>query len=413
MLFMFSAYESLILSPKTATPSHVTEGIFRRLNDSYAVRLTEEMIGIPSVTGHEEGLTLYVKEKLKSYGFKTELQYVEAKRPNLYGTLEGAKPGKRLNYSAHSDTVPAGEGWTTEPFKAVIKDGRIYGRGACDMKSGIACALSALRAIADGDHGFAGELSFSLVVDQEATDVGAWAMMREDRWRSLDAVVLAYSYCGDETKPIPLGLTGKILYDVKVRGKAAQGFRPHLGVNAVEDAAKIIANLDRLQLKPHPEFGRGTYCTLKFEGGYQIYSVVVPATARFEVNRLLVPGETIQYALDDMRRLVDSLNLKSEVEIGVKPPRYEPYTCSKEEPIMKALDGVYREVMGRAPLYEYAYGITNANIFQGEQKIPCVHLGPQRGEAHGANEYVKLEWLPPISKMYAMMAERYLASEDS
>ena len=385
------------------------EDVLRRLDDSHTVRLTEEMIGIPSVTGDEEALTLYVKEKLDSYGFETELQYVEAKRPNLYAVLEGMKRGKKLNYNAHSDTVPAGEGWATDPYKAVVKDGRIYGRGACDMKSGIACTLDAFRAIADSGNKFPGELSFSLVVDQEATDVGAWAMMKDPRWRSLDAIILTYSYCGDETKPIPLGLTGKVLYDIKVKGKAAHGFRPHLGVNAVEDAAKIVASLDKLQLKSHPEFNKGNYCTLKFDGGYQIYSVVVPASARFEVNRLLVPGETIQYALNDMRRLVDSLHLKSEVEIGVKPPKYEPYTCSKDEHIMKTLDGVYREVMGRAPLYEYAYGITNANIFQGEQRIPCVHIGPQRGEAHGENEYVKLEWLPPVSKMYAMMAARYLA----
>jgi acetylornithine deacetylase/succinyl-diaminopimelate desuccinylase-like protein len=383
------------------------EEITRRLDPAYAERLTEEMIGIPSVTGDEELLTLYVKEKLESYGFDAELHYVEPNRPNLYATLKGARKGKRLNYNAHSDTVPAGEGWATDAFKANVKDGKIYGRGACDMKSGIACSLDAFRAIADSGHQFSGELSLSLVVDQEATDVGAWAMMKDPRWRSLDAIVLTYSYCGDETKPIPLGLTGKVLYDINVKGKAAHGFRPHLGVNAVEDAAKIVANLDGLQLMPHKEFNKGTYCTLKFEGGYQIYSVVVPASARFEVNRLLVPGETIQYALDDMRRLVDSLHIKSDVTIGVKPPKYEPYTCAMGEPIMKTLDSVYREVMGKAPLYEYAYGITNANIFQGEQGIPCVHIGPQRGEAHGVNEFVKLEWLPPMSKMYALIAARY------
>jgi succinyl-diaminopimelate desuccinylase len=386
------------------------EEILRRLDPSYAVKLTEEMIGIPSVTGDEEALTLYVKEKLESYGFKTELEYVEPRRPNLYATLQGVEKGKCLNYNAHSDTVPAGENWTTNPFKATVKEGKIYGRGACDMKSGIACNLEAFRAIADSGHKFAGELSMSLVVDQEATDIGAWRMMEDPRWRSLDAIVLTYSYCGDETKPIPLGLTGKVLYEVKVKGKAAHGFRPHLGVNAVEDAAKIVANLDGLQLMPHKEFGKGTYCTLKFEGGYTVYSVVIPASARFEVNRLIVPGETIQYALDDMKRLVDSLHLKSDVEIGVKPPKYEPYTCTMDEPIMKTLDGVYREVMGHPPLYEYAYGITNANIFQGEQGIPCVHIGPQRGEAHGANEYVKLEWLPPVSRMYALIAARYLAN---
>jgi len=386
--------------------------VLRRLDDSYAVKLTEEMIDIPSVTGDEEALTLYVKEKLDSYGFETELQYVESGRPNLYAVLRGSSPGRRLNYNAHSDTVPAGEGWATNPFKAVIRDGRIYGRGACDMKSGIACSLNVFHAVADTGRNFAGELSLSLVVDQEATDVGAWAMMKDPRWRSLDAIILTYSYCGDETKPIPLGLTGKILYDVKVRGKAAHGFRPHLGINAVEDAAKIIANLDKLDLKLHNEFKQGTFCTLKFEGGYQIYSVVVPASARFEVNRLLVPGETIQYALDDMRHLVDSLGLNSDVEIGVKPPKYEPYTCSREEPIMMTLDEAYREVMGRAPRYEYAYGVTDANIFQGEQRIPCVHIGPQRGDAHGVNEYVKLEWLPHISKIYAHMAAHYLAPEN-
>ena len=384
------------------------EDILRRLDDSYTIRLTKEMIDIPSVTGEEETLTIYVKEKLESYGLATELQYVESKRPNLYGVLKGTKPGKRLNYNAHSDTVPSGEGWTSDPFKSIIKDEKIYGRGACDMKSSIACTLNMLRAIVDSGQRFSGELSFSLVVDQEATDIGAWAMMKEEKWRTLNAIVLTYSYCGDETKPIPLGLTGKVLYEIKVKGRAAHGFHPYLGVNALEDAAKIVTNLDKLILKTHPEFNKGTYCTLKFEAGYQIYSVVVPASARFEVNRLLVPGETIQYAINDMKHLIDSLDLKSEVEIGVKPPKYEPYTCSRSEPIMKILDEVYRDVMGKPPLYEYAYGITNANIFQGEEKIPCVHIGPQRGEAHGANEYVKLEWLPPISKIYTTMAARYL-----
>jgi acetylornithine deacetylase/succinyl-diaminopimelate desuccinylase-like protein len=385
------------------------EEALRRLDDSYTVRLTEEMIGVLSVTGEEEALSLYIKEKLESYGLKTELEYVEPGRPNVYGVLEGSKPGKRLNYNAHTDTVPVGDDWITNPFKAIIKDGKIYGRGACDMKSGIACTLNMFRAVVDSGAKFSGELSFSGVIDQEATDKGAWRMMEDSRWRSLDGVVLTYSYCGDETKPIPLGLTGKVLYDVKVKGRAAHGFRPHLGVNAVEDAAKIIANLDKLKLVNHPQFGKGTVCTLKTEGGYKTYSVVVPESARFEVNRLLVPGESVEYALSDMRRLVDSLGLKSEVDVGIKLPRYEPYIASKDEPLMSTLHEVYKEVMGREPLYEYAYGITNANIFQGEQGIECVHIGPQRGDPHSPNEYVKLEWLPPVSEMYTRLALRYLS----
>jgi len=251
------------------------EEIIKKLDDSYTLKLTKDMIGIPSVTGEEEALSLYIKDRLESYGMDTRLQYAAEKRPNVYGIMRGEKPGRRLNYNVHTDTVPVGDDWETDPFEAEVIDGKIYGRGACDMKSGIACTLNMLRATADSGVSLSGELSFSGVVDQEATDVGAWTMMENESWRKLDGVVLAYSYCGNETKPIPLGLTGKILYDVNVKGKAAHGFRPHLGINAVEDAAKIIANLDKLNLKVHPEFEEGTVCTLKIEGGYRKYSVVV------------------------------------------------------------------------------------------------------------------------------------------
>ncbi len=384
------------------------EEVVKRLDDSYTLRLSEEMIAIPSVTGDEEAVALYIKEKLESYGMKTELNYVADGRPNVHGVMKGAKPGKRLDYNAHTDTVPAGDDWDTDPFKAEIKDGKLYGRGACDMKTGIACSLNMLKAVADSGVEFKGELSFSGVVDQEATDIGAWAMMEQEKWRTLDGIVLTYSYCGDATKPIPLGLTGKVLYNINVKGKAAHGFRPHLGVNAVEDAAKIISNLDKLELMDHPDFGQGTVCTLKTEGGYKKYSVVVPESARFEVNRLIVPGESIQYALEDMGKLVKSLDLKSEVEVDVKPPKYEPYICTKDEPLMKILHEKYQKVMRKEPLYEHAYGITNANIFQGEQGIPCIHIGPERGGAHQPNEHVKLEWLPKVSEMYARIALDYL-----
>ena len=135
---------------------------------------------------------------------------------------------------------------------------------------------------------------------------------------------------------------------------------------------------------------------------------MVPETARFEVNWLLVPVESIQYVINDMKRLVDSLGLKSEVDVGVKPPMYEPYTSILDEPLMRILHEAYQDVMGREPLYEHAYGITSANIFQGEQGIPCIHIGPERGGAHQPNEHVKLEWLPPVSEMYARIAMAYL-----
>ncbi len=151
----------------------MVDEVLRRLDDGCTVRLSEEMIAIPSVTGDEEALALYIEEKLESYGMETELQYVADGRPNVYAVMKGGGPGRSLNYNAHTDTVPPGDGWDTDPFKAVIRDGKLYGRGACDMKTGIACALNMFQAIADAGAEFSGELSFSGVVDQEATDFGA------------------------------------------------------------------------------------------------------------------------------------------------------------------------------------------------------------------------------------------------
>ena len=119
-------------------------------------------------------------------------------------------------------------------------------------------------------------------------------------------------------------------------------------------------------------------------------------------------AETIKNAIDDMRILVDSLNIQSEVEIGIKPPRYEAYVMSKDDEIIQIFDPIYRNVMQMAPSYEFSNGITDANIFAGEGGIPCLHLGPEGGGVHEKNEFILLEWLPLISKMYVKIITNFL-----
>jgi succinyl-diaminopimelate desuccinylase len=383
------------------------EQLLEKLDEAYTVEVLKDMIRIPSVVGEEGALAEYIYAKLSEMGLDCERHEIEPGRPNVYATLNGGRSGPRLHFNGHTDTVPVVEDWETDPYEPVVKEGRLHGLGACDMKGGLACMLDVMRAFATSGYRFNGELSFSAVIDEEGYSKGAKAMM-ETEFRNVDAVVLAEPYPGDEEKPIPLGITGKILYDVLVKGKAAHAFSPQNGVNAVEEAGKILAHLDRLHFKTHPDFGIGNYCTLKIEGGYKIYSVVVPDRCRFEVNRLLVPGETAEEAVSDMTALVESLKLSSDVEVKTKPPMYEAYVMSKDAPIMQVFDLVYREVMGKAPAYVYSNGITDANVFAGERGIDCLHLGPQRGGAHQKNEHVPLEWLPKISRMFAMVAARYL-----
>jgi succinyl-diaminopimelate desuccinylase len=136
----------------------------------------------------------------------------------------------------------------------------------------------------------------------------------------------------------------------------------------------------------------------------------VPDSCRLEINRLLVPGETAAMALEDLEELVQSLDLAAEVEVGLKPPQYEPFLMDRQEPMVEIFDGAYRQIMGVEPLYAYKPGITDANVF-GERGIPCIHLGPARGNVHQPNEHVSLEWLEPLSRMYALISARFLGCE--
>lgn len=381
-----------------------------KIDEEYTIECLKDMIKIKSVVGEERELAEYLRLELESLGFKTEMHEVEPKRPNVYAKLSGRPGDLRLMFNGHTDTVPVCEGWQTDPFTPIVRDGRIYGLGSCDMKAGFACALAALKAIVDSGIDFRGELLFSGVIDEEAYSKGAKAMLKTG-YAKCDAIVLGEPYPGNETKPIPLGITGKILYDITVKGRSAHGFTPQLGVNAIEEAAKIITSLDKLKMKRHEKFGVGNHCILKIEGGYTIYSVMVPDRCRFEVNRLLVPGESAKSAIDDFNELVESLNLKSEVEVKTKPPQYEPFILREDEPILKIFQKVYKEVLGVEPKYAYNTGITDANVFAGEAGITCLHLGPERGNVHQPNEYTPIEWLLPISKIYAMIAIKFLGRD--
>jgi succinyl-diaminopimelate desuccinylase len=273
------------------------DDLLKRIDSQYNQKILEDMIRINSVVGSEQELAEFLYNELNALGLKCRIEEVEPNRPNVYAFLDGIQPGKKLNFNGHTDTVPVVEGWDNDPFSPVVVDGKLFGLGSCDMKAGIACELTMIRAIVEEDYQFHGQLSFSGVIDEEAYGKGAKAMLKTDL-ANVDAIVLAEPFPGDELKPIPLGITGKILYDIHVRGKAAHGFQPEFGINAIEEVSKILVKLNQLPLKYHPDFGRGNYSTLKIEGGYgEIYSVIVPAIARVEINRLLVPGETVHQGL--------------------------------------------------------------------------------------------------------------------
>lgn len=389
---------------------HSESQVISCLDPEYCVDVLAKMVRINSIVGQEKELAEFIHAELTALGIESRLEDVEPGRPNVYARIRGSRPGKRFHLNGHTDTVPVCDGWTRDPFTPSIENGRLYGLGSCDMKGGLAVIMNTLRAFKLSGLDFAGELSFSAVIDEEAYSKGARAAMTTD-FAQCDGALVAEPFNGGEDMQIPLGITGKLLYDITVKGRPAHAFLPHEGINAVEDAARIVAALDRLDMTVHPEFGKGTLSTLKIEGGYQVYSVMVPDRCRIEINRMLVPGETSQSAVDDMRRLIDSLGLQSDVEINLKPPKYEAFVIDRHHPLMVLLHDAYVEVMKTEPHYTYANVITDANVFAGEHGIPCIHLGPPKGNLHQPDEYVELSWLESVSKVYALVATRFLTGE--
>ncbi len=366
------------------------------------------MVSIPSVVGSEGDLAECLRGRLEALGMETHLQEVEAGRFNLIAVHRYPSPGPLLMYNGHLDTVPVCEGWTFDPFKPVVRGSHLYGLGSLDMKAGIASILAHLKAVIESEIPLRGVLAFTGVVDEEGYSKGARALLKTEMARA-DAVVIGEPWTGMGERAIPLGITGKILYELTVRGRAAHGFSPHLGVNAIEEAARILVNLDRLEMRSHPNFGRGNLCTLKIEGGYRVYSVVVPDRCRVEVNRLLVPGESTSTAIEDMRRLIASLGLRAEVEVGLKPPYYEPFEMDKGQPIVRVFSEAFREVYGRLPDFQYAKSITDGNVFMGEGRIPTIHFGPGGEGAHQPDEHIDLSTLNPTIKVYIKTSLRFLS----
>ena len=385
-----------------------------QIDPSYVERTLTKMISIPSVLPNEEALADFIAGELRSFGIDPEWHEIAPGRPNVYASAELGDSGKFLVFSGHSDTVDAASDWETNPFQAVSKGGRLYGLGAINMKSGLACALGAFKAIVEcpGLRGPLGRLGIAICVDQEGQSTGAKALLGTPYGRC-QAMLHAEHFYGDGPEDyLPLAVTGKVLYRLTVRGRSAHACRPHEGgINAVTDAARIVSALDELDLRQHPILGKGTVCVLKIDGGYKVYAVVVPERCEVVITRLTVPGETISSVEEDMQRLVERLHLESQVDIDLASPSYEPYFLDEHDPIVITFKRTYRQVTGREPYFAPHRGVVDANVFSGEGGIPNVVFGPKGGRHHQSGEYVELASLVHVTEIYTQTAVSYLSRE--
>ncbi len=381
------------------------------INEQYLLETLRRMIGIDSVVPNEECLSQFITDELERMGVEVEWDEIAPGRPNVYATADLGPSERYLVFSGHSDTVGVASGWETDPFTMTEKGDRLYGLGIYNMKGGLACSLAAFKALIEAEEwrGKLGRLGFAATVDQEGHSIGARALLKTQHGRC-DAMLHAEHFYGDSQEDyLPIAATGKVLYRLVVKGRAAHAFRPHLGgINAVEDASRIVSALNGLRLRDHPLFGKGTVCVLKIEGGYKEYSIVVPEECEVVITRLTVPGETREVAVEDMRELISSLHLDSEVDIETPPPSYDPYFLEEDAGILKPFRKAYRMEVGKEPYFAGHRGIVDANVFVSEGNIPTVVFGPKGGNHHCPGEYVEKSTLVPVARVFAKTACEFL-----
>ena len=338
----------------------------------------------------EQPCAEWIRDFLEDIGFEAELQVVEKDRANVIGKIgQGKGPG--LVLSGHIDVVLAGDPslWkVTGPFEPVVKEGRLYGRGACDMKGPDACILQSTKELAK--ESYKRQLS---VVFTAGEDTGGWyvtKVIEEDKITTADAM---YGVIPEpslmEIIPVHKGSGGA---EVLIHGRAAHSSKPELGVNANQRAADFLVALRGLQRKldetRHPLLGPTTVECTMMTGGFK--SNVIPDQARLTLNFRLIPEhkdpEISRKWFEDM--IASLSNKNPEFRAELKSHRAsEPLDVPLDSWIVATL----REILGTrivgAPYYTEAVNYTRAGI-------PTVICGPGSiDQAHTPDEYISLEQL--------------------
>ncbi|MFN0305734.1 MAG: ArgE/DapE family deacylase [Burkholderiales bacterium] len=348
---------------------------------------------------------------------------------NLIARLPLGGPGRRLLLNGHLDTFPAGaaNGWQHARFGGVIEEGRLYGRGACDMKAGLAAAMMTAKLIANAPQGLAGELVLTFVSDEETG--GTWgtqyllAHVPEARGEAM------LSADAGSPSVVRFGEKGQLWVEVTARGKSNHGAHVHLGDNAIVHLLQALAALRTLESMPVPIpegvlaamreaqpvseaiSGRGEFETLThvtvnigtIAGGVAVNIIPDVATARADIR--FPPG----LALQDVLAQIDALLVGMRAIEWKVLSSHEPNVTDPSEEIVRLVIKHARTATGGAVVANMRPGFSDARFYRAAG-IPSVVYGPAPNNMGGANEYVLLEDLRAVFAVHVKVAAEYLTA---
>lgn len=352
---------------------------------------------VPGAAGEEE-IAGFVADWLRDAGLAVELVESIRGRPSVVGTVRGTGRGRSLMLNAHTDTV--GTAGMVAAHSPRVRDGRLYGRGAYDMKGGLAACMLAAAATVGRD--LRGDVLVTAVSDEEHSSLGTQAVL--ERFTADAAIV---------TEPTALRVCiahkGFIWLRIEATGRAAHGSRPELGRDAIAHMGLVLAELRELDVRlragRHPVLGGGSIHASLIQGGQELSSY--PRGCSLDVERRTIPGDTedsvrneIEWLLDRVRSIEPQAQLSADVTLVREPFEVDPAEAIVQTVVSSAhvVTGRVAELYGDAPWMDAA--------LLAAAGIPTVVFGPAGGGAHALEEWVELDSVVACARALQDSAER-------
>ncbi len=379
------------------------------------IDLTIQLVQAPTENppGNEKIAVQFLKPLLSKMGFKIKTVLSPKGRWNIIAERRWGKSGRTLIFNGHLDVVPAGDPsqWKYPPFQGRLYEGKIYGRGASDMKSGISAFIHALSMIDRSKiRPQKGGVILHLVSDEESHGHQGADFLTKAGIQG-EAVLI-----GEPTDLLPvIAHKGALWIKISTFGKSAHGSRPHQGVNAIEKMAKLVDRLNSIPLnREHPLLGKPTINIGTMRGGTKIN--IVPDRCEIEVDRRMVPGERKERILGEFREILESIQSQDPLfqyqmeEIDFA----EPSEVNPEEEIVRIGVEAIEEVTGKKPSLSVFSGFTDSRFYINRCHIPTLILGPgETDRAHTTDESVRVDALALAAHIYALILLRFLSQESS
>lgn len=344
----------------------------------------------------------YVAGALRELGLDVALHEPEAGRVSVVGILKGRGGGRSLMLNAHTDTVGV-EGMAA-PFSGDIHEGKLYGRGAIDMKGSLAASMAAVKALVEAAIPLKGDLLLAAVADEEYASLGTADIVN---YYQVDGAIV--------TEPTDLTLClahkGFMWLEVETIGRAAHGSRFKEGIDANMRMGRFLAELDKLEQElrsrpAHPLVGPPSLHAAKLQGGTELSAYA--ARCKLQIERRLIPGESESQVLAEIQPLLERLTAADPTFQATLKAFFqrEAFEVSPQATIAQTLSRAASQVLGRQPAYSGHAGWMDSSLLAAAG-VETVIMGPAGAGLHATEEWIELQSAVDLAHILALAAVNY------